>query len=105
MTLLTAVLALPLLGFLVLLVLPREGEEAIRRVALAIALITFIASLGLATGFSSDAKGSQFATDVIWIPFPEIHYHVGIDGLSLWLVILSTFLTPICILISWRSID
>ncbi len=105
MTLLDVVLALPLLGFFVLLVVPRDSEETIRRVALAFALITFVASVGLATGFSSDAKGSQFATDVIWISFPEIHYHTGIDGLSLWLVILSTFLTPICILISWRSID
>ena len=40
-----------------------------------------------------------------WIDSPDIHYHVGIDGISLWLVLLSTFLTPICVLISWRSIQ
>ena len=105
MTLLNAVLALPLLGFLAVLLLPREKEETIRRFALAVALLTFLASIGLATGLSRESQGPQFATDVIWIAFPEIHYHVGIDGLSLWLVILSTLLTPICILISWRSID
>jgi len=105
MMLLNIVLALPLVGFLVMLLLPRDSEETIRRAAIAIALVTFLASIGLATGLSSEAPGPQFATDVIWIPSPEIHYHVGIDGLSLWLVILSTFLTPICILISWRSID
>jgi NADH-quinone oxidoreductase subunit M len=43
-------------------------------------------------------------TNVVWITFPEIHYHVGIDGLSLWLIILSTFLTPVAILISWKYI-
>ena len=48
--------------------------------------------------------GQQFVTDIVWIANPEIHWHVGIDGLSLWLIILSTFLTPIAILISWRSI-
>jgi NADH-quinone oxidoreductase subunit M len=105
MTLLNIVIALPLVGFLAVLLLPRGGEETIRRAAMAIALVTFLASIGLAIGLSSEAPGPQFATDIIWVPSPEIHYHVGIDGLSLWLVILSTFLTPICILISWRSID
>jgi len=105
MTLLNVVLSLPLLGFLLVLLLPKSNQELIRKTAIGVAIITFLASIGLATGFARDAQGQQFATDVIWIPFPEIHYHVGIDGLSLWLVILSAFLTPICILVSWRSID
>ncbi len=105
MSLLDIVLALPLLGFLAVLLVPRQNEETIRRTAMVIAVVTFLASIGLATGLSSDVPGPQFVTDVIWIAFPEIHYHVGTDGLSVWLVILSTFLTPICILISWRSID
>jgi NADH-quinone oxidoreductase subunit M len=105
MTLLNFVLALPLLGFFAVLFVPRQKQQAIRGTAIAIALVTFLASIGLATGFQHGVRGQQFATDAIWIPFPEIHYHVGVDGLSLWLVMLSTFLTPICILISWRSID
>jgi len=105
MNLLNIVLALPLAGFLAVLLLPKNSAETIRRAALVFALVAFLASIGLAAGFSKDARGPQFATDVIWIASPEIHYHAGIDGLSLWLVILSTFLTPICILISWRSID
>ena len=40
-----------------------------------------------------------------WIANPPIHYHLGIDGISLWLVILTTFLTPISVLVSWSSID
>ena len=105
MTLLNVVLALPVCGFFALLFVPRDKPQAIRGLAIAIAVITFIASIGLATGLEGGGSGMQFATDVIWIPSPEIHYHVGIDGLNLWLVILSTFLTPICILVSWRSID
>jgi NADH-quinone oxidoreductase subunit M len=105
MTLLNLVLALPVAGFLIVLLMPREKPQAIRGVALVVALLTFVLSIGLAVGLRSDTPGAQFATDVIWIPSPEIHYHVGIDGLSLWLVLLSAFLTPICVLISWRSID
>jgi NADH-quinone oxidoreductase subunit M len=105
MTLLNLVLALPALGFFALLFVPRDKPQVIRGLAIAVALVTFIASIGLATGLEGGGSGMRFATDLIWIPSPEIHYHVGIDGLSLWLVILSTFLTPICILISWRSID
>jgi NADH-quinone oxidoreductase subunit M len=56
------------------------------------------------TGFESGHAGQQFVTNVIWIQNPEIHYHVGIDGLSLWLIILTTFLTPIAVLLSWNSI-
>ena len=105
MTLLNLVLALPALGFFAVLLVPRGKTQAIRGLAIAVALITFVASIGLATGFESGSSGLQFSTDLIWIPSPEIHYHVGIDGLSLWLVILSTLLTPICVLISWRYID
>ena len=105
MTLLNLVLALPLAGFLAVLLIPREKAQAIRGFALAVSLLTFVLSIGLAWGLRSDASGPQFSTDVIWIPSPEIHYHVGIDGLSLWLVLLSAFLTPLCVLISWGSID
>ncbi len=105
MTLLNFVLALPVFGFFAILIVPRHKHQAIRGLAIAIALIAFVASIGLSTGLRSQIPGMQFVTDVVWIPSPEVHYHVGIDGLSLWLIILSTLLTPICILISWRHID
>ena len=73
--------------------------------ALGLALAVFVLSLGLAAGFRYDATGEQFTTDVPWIASPNIRYHVGIDGISLWLILLSTFLTPICVLISWRHIQ
>jgi len=54
--------------------------------------------------FDRGAPGQQLTLDVPWIATPDIHYHVAVDGVSLWLVLLSTFLTPICVLISWRSV-
>jgi NADH-quinone oxidoreductase subunit M len=104
MNLLDIVLLLPLAGFLITLLLPRSNPAMARSFVVAIALITFVVSLGLVTGFNSDTAGMQFDHNVIWIENPQIHYHVGIDGISLWLIILSTFLTPICILVSWRAV-
>lgn len=105
MTLLDLLLPLPLLGFVLLLFIPKDSHETIRRGSLALSLLTFLVSLGLVWGFNTEAPGEQFSRDILWISSPNIHYHVGIDGISLWLVLLSTFLTPIAILISWKYID
>ena len=105
MNLLDFVLAVPLIGFIVLLLLPRQSPQAIRVTALVFSLVAFAASLGLAFGYHTDIAAQQFVTDVTWILSPNIHYHVAIDGLSLWLTILATFLTPICVLLSWNSIQ
>ncbi|HUE03414.1 MAG TPA: NADH-quinone oxidoreductase subunit M [Bryobacteraceae bacterium] len=105
MNLLDIVLAIPLVGFLTLLLVPRAAEGAVRAIALGFSLVAFAASLGLAFGYETIRPGEQFVTDIPWVTSPNIHYHVSLDGLSLWLVILSTFLTPICILISWTSIQ
>jgi NADH-quinone oxidoreductase subunit M len=104
MNLLDILIALPAIGFVATLALPRAREQTIRMVALVFSLAAFVLSLGLATGFEKGRSGQQFVTDFVWIQNPESHYHVGIDGLSLWLIILSTFLTPIAILLSWKSI-
>ena len=104
MNLLLIVLLLPLAGFLVALLIPRSSENAGRTWALAVSLVTFAASLGLPAYFERSLGGEQFTLDVPWIPSPEIHFHIGADGVSLWLLLLTTFLTPICVLISWNSI-
>jgi NADH-quinone oxidoreductase subunit M len=104
MNLLTAVLALPLIGFALLLALPRRAEETIRSAALAFSLLTFTASLGLVAGFDRGSAEPQFVVNAPWISAPAIRYHIALDGLSLWLVILSTFLTPLTVLISWSYI-
>jgi len=102
MTLLDIVLFLPLAGFLILLMLPRQSS---RMAALLISLGVFVVSLGLLMPYWFQyPSGHTFTTDVPWISYPPIRYHVALDGLSLWLVLLSTLLTPIAVLVSWNSI-
>ena len=102
---LNLLLAIPLVGFLVAILLPRSKPQAARIWTLGLSLIAFAVSLGLPLGFNSALAGEQFRTDAPWIGIPDIHYHVSVDGLSLWLIVLSTFLTPICVLLSWNSIQ
>jgi len=105
MNMLDLVIALPAIGFLIALLIPRAMDNFIRLFTLGFSLLTFVVSLTLVMGFQHGAAGQQFVTNVVWIQSPEIHYHVGIDGLSLWLIILSTFLTPIAVLLSWNAIQ
>ncbi len=100
---LTLVTFVPSAGALLLLFFPRRDRD-IRLFALIISLLTFILSLHLPAHFHRDQSGFQFDQNVSWIPTPNIHYHMGIDGISLWLVVLTAFLTPLCVLISWKSI-
>src|ERR1700734_3821068 len=90
MTFLDAVLFLPLIGFLLLLLIPKSNPNLSRMAALVISLLIFVISLGLTSGFSGSApEGFTFVHDSPWISSPPIRYHVGVDGLSLWLVILT----------------
>ena len=100
---LTLVTFAPLAGALLLILLPRRDRD-IRIFALVISLLTFVLSLHLAVHFHRGQEGFQFAVNNQWISTPNIHYHMGIDGISLWLVVLTTFLTPLCVLISWKSV-
>ncbi len=106
--LLSLVIFLPLVG--VGLVLAIRGDEATvarnaRAVALWTSLITFVLSLFLWIGFDSSTAEFQFRHSTYWMPAFNISYEVGLDGISLLFVLLSTLLTPICILASWESIQ
>jgi len=103
--LLDLLIAIPAVGFVIALLIPRSQPQFTRLFTLGVSLVAFAASLGLVAGFDNKVAGQQFVTNFVWIHNPEIHYHVGIDGLSLWLILLSTFLTPIAILISWTYIQ
>ena len=105
MNLLTLVLLLPLAGFIAALAIPRSAPQVARNFGMLMALATFVVSLGLLFGFDRGIAGEQFTVDMPWISTPEIHFHVAVDGVSLWLILLSTFLTPLCVLISWRTIQ
>jgi NADH-quinone oxidoreductase subunit M len=103
--LVTLITFFPLIGILFLLFTPKDREETIRRIAMAFSAITFILSLGLLFGgFDLNTAGFQFEENVAWIPAWGINYHVGVDGISILLVLLTTLIMPIAILSSWTSI-
>ena len=100
---LSLVTFIPLAGALVLMLVPRRDRD-IKVIALIFAVAAFVASLHLPVHLQRSRPGFQYEIDLPWIPTPNIHYHMGVDGISVWLVVLTTFLTPLCVLISWKSI-
>ena len=100
---LSLVTFLPMVGAILLIFFPRR-ERDIKWFALGISILTFLVSLHLPWRFVNSADGFQFEQNVQWITTPNIHYHLGIDGISMWLVVLTTFLVPFSVLISWKSI-
>lgn len=96
----TATLAVPILGAVVLAMLPRDNVRLIRQTAVAFGAIALILSLFLWVGFDRNREGMQFVERVPWIPSVGIQYLVGVDGLSLPLVVLTTLLTLLAILAS-----
>lgn len=106
--LLTIITLLPLGGGIALLLLGRGNkpkEIVLKTTALLFSVATFVVSLALPIAFNKGA-GLQFETNVEWINAFNlgVRYHVAIDGLSLWLVILTTFLVPLALISSWNSI-
>jgi NADH-quinone oxidoreductase subunit M len=101
---LTLVTFIPLGGALLLMFFPRRDRD-IRIFSLVISLMTFVFSLHLPVHLHREQAGFQYEVNARWIASPNIHYHLGVDAFSMWLVVLTTFLTPLCVLISWRSIQ
>jgi NADH-quinone oxidoreductase subunit M len=100
---LTALIVLPLVGAVVVALIPREAVRLQKLVALGFTTAAFVVSIFMLRGFAP-RPGMQFEVSRAWIPAYGISYHLGVDGLSVWLVILTTFLTPIALLGSWSSI-
>jgi NADH-quinone oxidoreductase subunit M len=105
MSLLDILIFAPFLGCVLVLLLPKDNVDTIKRATFVIAMLVFLGSLLLIPGVLGSPGTMTFTTDVQWISYPNIRYHVGIDGVSLWLILLTTFLTPIAVLISWKHID
>jgi NADH-quinone oxidoreductase subunit M len=101
---LTTVTFFPLAGAIVLLFLPRAQEELLKRAALIISLVEFAISIPLFILFDGGGAGMQFVERVPWIPPWGVNYFLGVDGISLLLILLTTFLTVLCILSSWRAV-
>jgi NADH-quinone oxidoreductase subunit M len=104
---LSLVTFLPLAGALLILFIKDEGESArrnIRAVTLWTTMLTFLVSLFVWTGFDNANPGFQFVEKTEWLD-SGIYYHMGVDGISMLFVILTTFLMPLCILASWGSVE
>jgi NADH-quinone oxidoreductase subunit M len=104
---LTLIIATPLAGAILLALIPeREGTRTHAIGALAITLFTLLLTLHLPSHFNYHAapRTFQFEQNLSWIPSPNIRYHLGVDGLSMWLIVLAAFLAPIGVLASWNTI-
>src|SRR5450631_3106515 len=102
--LLSILIFFPGVGALALLLLRSDDHVFIRRIALIVSVAEFLFSLLLLRGIPLSLGSYRLEENAQWITTPPIHYHLGVDGISLFLVILTTFLTPISVLASWSSI-
>ncbi len=106
--LLTVIILLPLAGVLATVaysLLSSKPDSAYKWIALAFSIVDFALSLLLVRGIGGGTKDFRFVEDVLWIGSIGAHYHIGVDGISLWLVLLTTLLMPIAILSSWTAIQ
>lgn len=106
---LSIITLLPLLGALFVLLVKSSDKEVENRnaknVALLISGTTLILAIYALTKFDASFAGMQFVEDIVWVEGFNMHYKVGVDGISLPLILLTALLTPICILVSWNSIQ
>jgi NADH-quinone oxidoreductase subunit M len=103
--LLSLITFLPGAAGLALLFVPRRSVGVLRLVSLAVTVLTFACSLPLYFGFDADAIGYQFEENRRWMPTLGVAYHIGIDGISLLLVLLTTFLMPLALVSAWGAIE
>src|SRR5688572_22813252 len=102
MPLLSTILWLPILAAIVLAFIPRATDTIAKGWGLFSSAAVFVLSLGLLRGWEDGKAGMQFVENADWIPQWGITYGLGLDGISLWLVLLTTFLTPLIFLSSWN---
>jgi NADH-quinone oxidoreductase subunit M len=107
--LLSLVIFLPLVGVAFILAIRSDDEAVVAQNAKAVALwtstITFLLSLLIWVQFDPTQGGFQLVEKAPWLPGFDINYHVGVDGISLWFVLLSTLLTVVVVLASWHSVE
>ena len=103
--LLTYILLLPLLGVSILLITPSTNKNLLKKIALNISCLTFLLSLVLWVFFDKSIGTFQFVNKFLWIPILNLNFTMGIDGISLFFILLTTLLIPLCLLVSWNSIQ
>ncbi len=100
---LTLLMLLPIVGTVVIAALPKANETLTKQVALATTLVVAAATIWLAVGFQRDNVDLQFVQKFSWIPSFGINFALGIDGLALVLILMSTVLAPIVVLAGWNE--
>ena len=103
--LLSAVTFLPAVGAVLLGLVPRRHERLLRWGALSVALATFLLALAVYVGFDGDSPDFQFEERAAWMPTLGVGYHLGVDGISLLLVLLTTLLMPVALASAWHAIE
>ncbi|HEV2275779.1 MAG TPA: NADH-quinone oxidoreductase subunit M [Acidobacteriaceae bacterium] len=103
-SILTLATLIPAAGAVVVVLLPRRGR-VIQWFTLLVSLLFFALTLQLPAHYVYGHPGFQFEQNLPWIASPNIRYHVGVDGISLWLVVLTGFLAPLGVLASWKAIE
>ncbi|MBK8014180.1 MAG: NADH-quinone oxidoreductase subunit M [Deltaproteobacteria bacterium] len=103
--LLAAVVFLPLVGAFLLMLFPADDHRNLKATAFGLSALNFVLSAGLWMSFEPRVPGYQFETNLAWIEQFGIRFHLGIDGISLLLVLLTTFLVPITLLGAWTAIE
>ena len=93
----------PVLGSITPLFIPNSRIRPIRLIGLCASLITFLYSPVPRIQFDPSTAKSQFVESLRWLPYENINFYLGIDGISLFFVILTTFLIPICISVGWSG--
>ena len=105
MPLLSLVVWLPIIGGLLVLAIQKSGDNSVRWTALGVAILTFLFSLPLYTAFDITTYQMQFEELVPWVPRFNINYHLGIDGISMPFILLTTFMTVLVVIAGWEVIQ
>src|SRR5947207_507614 len=102
---LTVIGAIPLGGALLLALLPSDNEEAVKRTAFGVSLVTLALALAMGASFDSSGARFQFTQSHNWISQFGARYAVGVDGIALVLILLTTVLVPVVMLASWHEVE
>ncbi|MBU2738080.1 NADH-quinone oxidoreductase subunit M [Acidithiobacillus sp. ATCC 19703] len=96
---------IPIVGGLLVLAVGDRRAAMARWLALIVSLLAFAVTIPLYTGFDTHTAAMQFSERVSWIPSLNIYYHLGVDGISLWFILLTSFLTVLVVISSWRNVQ
>ena len=102
--LLSYILVLPLLGAISLIPIPSSNHSLLKQIALGFSCLTFVLSLVVWVFFNKSVGTFQFVNKFFWIPILNLNFPLGIDGISLFFLLLTTLLIPLCLLTSWGTI-